>query len=421
MATGQGNYLPNENVTVEAVNNVDGYKFEGWYKCVNNEPTGEVLSTNEVYTFKMPDNDYSLIAVYKTEKLYELSITGYKFKVDGLTKRNKYLGSYPAGTSVTIEYTGPDELVYWSNGVRKLSTSNTYTVQITGNLSIEAITVSDEYEYVFISAYDQVLKMDTYDQEATDFKITSPKAPFKTGGTFDGWQIDGKQDKYDGNNIGQAIINYIKTSPSSMIIYVKPVYKAIEGQSTLTVEYGGNTTYYTYNAEGFYDVTAPETGNKFLYWKLNENIISYNKTCRFFLRVGDNITATAVYGDAIVESKPISYLSRYYLRDEEAITFVYINNVPEGYTTVSRGVLYSTNPSLNDESLLVCDSTDSTMSIREDMETSKNSSYSFTKTKLTNKTDPVIIRGFVKASKNGVIYTFYSPITQTTVNDLKED
>ena len=58
-----GSGYSGENIIVEA-NPKDEYKFEGWYY------NDVKVSTDKTYTFKMPTNDYSLVAKFVYDEEY---------------------------------------------------------------------------------------------------------------------------------------------------------------------------------------------------------------------------------------------------------------------------------------------------------------------------------------------------------------
>ena len=426
LATGQGNYTPGEDVTVKTINNVLGYKFKGWYLCdEDGKPAGSVISNLQTYTFKMPDYDYNLIAVYESEALYTLTITGTSFRVNGSKKEGTYVGGFPAGSDVTVNYIGSTPLAYWSSGSKSVSTSNEYTFTIVGATSLEAVTAGELYKYIYVSAYNQILMMDSYDdEEIPEPTIYSPKPPIKAGGAFTGWKIDNFEGIYDGNEIGTKIKEYINTGSASKIIYIRPVYEQISGDSTLTVEYEGitrNKEVNNYTKEGLVTVVAPQTGTNFLYWKLNDDIISYSTTCPVYMQPGDNITVKAVYGNQTIERIPVVYFDRAYTDDGHSLlTSIYVHSVPDGYTIIDQGALYTKEMSLKDESLLVLNSGNSSIIDARGTKKEPFDFYVLTKKNLTGKgNEPVITRGYVivQDSKGNTI-TYYSPVYVNTVNDL---
>lgn len=62
--TGQGNYYAGDEVTITAIAN-EGYHFVSW----TDETTGEVVSTEPIYTFVMPASHISYMAIFATDRV----------------------------------------------------------------------------------------------------------------------------------------------------------------------------------------------------------------------------------------------------------------------------------------------------------------------------------------------------------------
>ncbi|MDL2292495.1 InlB B-repeat-containing protein [Acholeplasma sp. OttesenSCG-928-E16] len=90
--TGGGEYEKGASVTILTTNNIDGYKFIGWY-------IDETLVCLDLeHTFVMPENDLIITARYEEVQKYQLSLSS---NISGATLTGA--GNYAKGETVIIE------------------------------------------------------------------------------------------------------------------------------------------------------------------------------------------------------------------------------------------------------------------------------------------------------------------------------
>lgn len=322
-------YAVGTTVTASAIS---GYKFVGWFV---NEYTGTAYSTDLTCKVK-PTDDWTMIAVYEpiSGGKFWLNVTASEFTVNGGAVQDSYLyEQFAIGTSVTVEFTGSENFLYWVNASNKVvSTEKSYTFIMGSETTLKAVygkARQNQATVVFISHSDQIISSKAY---TTSDTIQFPVPPIKMGCTFTGWSMTEAE-------IRAAMAN------NSGIIQVRALYTEPSIACTVTVIYPDGIGNEVVNAVvgKAVNVTAKDIeGKTFSYWTDNDgNVLGYTKTLK--LAPSGDMTVKAVYGEN-AEVKPVISMTAmdasagngYYV-----ISFTATRAVPEGYELVKQGILYS--------------------------------------------------------------------------------
>ena len=320
-----------EGITVTA-SAISGYNFVGWFV---NEYTGTPYSTNLTCEVK-PTDDWTMIAVYEpiSGGKFWLTVTASEFTVNGGAVQGSYLyEQFAVGASVTVNFTGSENFLYWVNASNKVvSTEKSYTFIMGSETTLKAVygkARQNQATVVFISHSDQIISSKAY---TTSDTIQFPVPPIKMGCTFTGWSMTEAE-------IRAAMAN------NSGIIQVRALYTEPSIACTVTVVYPEGTDNQVVNAVvgKAIDVTAKDIeGKTFSYWTDNDgNILGYTKTLK--LAPSGDMTVKAVY-DENAEVKPVISMTAI---DASAgngywvVSFTATRAVPAGYEMVKQGILYS--------------------------------------------------------------------------------
>ena len=322
-------YAQGTKVTASAIS---GYKFVGWFV---NEYTGTPYSTDLTCKVK-PTADCTMIAVYEpiSGGVFALEVSASKFTVNGGAVQDSYLyEQFAIGTSVTVEFTGTENFLYWVNASNKVvSTDKSYTFVMGSETTLKAVygkARQNQATVVFISHSDQIISSKAY---TTNDTIQFPVPPIKMGCTFTGWSMTEAE-------IRAAMAN------NSGIIQVRALYTEPSIACSVTVIYPdgiGNDVVNAVVGKAI-NVTAKDIeGKTFSYWTDNAgNVLGYTKTLN--LAPSGDMTVKAVYDEA-AEAKPvitISEVSATTANESYVVTFMATRAVPDGYKVVKQGILWS--------------------------------------------------------------------------------
>lgn len=322
-------YAQGTTVTASAIS---GYKFVGWFV---NEYTGTPYSTDLTCEVK-PTADCTMIAVYEpiSGGKFWLTVTASKFTVNGGAVQDSYLyEQFAIGTSVTVEFTGTENFLYWVNASNKVvSTDKSYTFVMGSETTLKAVygkARQNQATVVFISHSDQIISSKAY---TTNDTIQFPVPPIKMGCTFTGWSMTEAE-------IRAAMAN------NSGIIQVRALYTEPSIACSVTVIYPdgiGNDVVNAVVGKAI-NVTAKDIeGKTFSYWTDNDgNVLGYTKTLK--LAPSGDMTVKAVYDEA-AEVKPVISMTAIDASAGDGywvISFTATRAVPEGYELVKQGILYS--------------------------------------------------------------------------------
>ena len=326
-------YAQGTTVTASAIS---GYKFVGWFV---NEYTGTPYSTDLSCEVK-PTADCTMIAVYEpiSGGKFWLTVTASEFTVNGGAVQDSYLyEQFAVGASVTVNFTGSENFLYWVNASNKVvSTEKSYTFIMGSETTLKAVYAEKEEHQamvVFISHTQQVISSKGY----TDAQeIQFPEPPIKMGATFVRWSMT------------EAEIRAAMATTATGIIVVEPVYEFNAGSYTVTVNYPNDeTATYTATVGKITTVTAKSIDGKvFKCWKNGDTVLGYTETLKIAPR-GDLILTTE-YVDAgtTVDRLPVIALTEISASQQGAkyaVSFTATRSVPNGSTVTEQGVLVSTD------------------------------------------------------------------------------
>ena len=322
-------YAQGTKVTASAIS---GYKFVGWFV---NEYTGTPYSTDLTCEVK-PTADCTMIAVYEpiSGGKFWLTVTASEFTVNGGAVQDSYLyEQFAIGTSVTVEFTGSENFLYWVNASNKVvSTDKSYTFVMGSETTLKAVygkARQNQATVVFISHSDQIISSKAY---TTNDTIQFPVPPIKMGCTFTGWSMtEAEIREAMANNSGIIQVRARYTEPS-IACKVTVVYPEGVGNEVVNAVVGKAI-----------NVTAKDIeGKTFSYWTDNDgNVLGYTKTLK--LAPSGDMTVKAVYDEA-AEVKPvitISEVSATTANESYVVTFMATRAVPDGYKVVKQGILWS--------------------------------------------------------------------------------
>ena len=322
-------YAEGTTVTASAIS---GYSFVGWFV---NEYSGTPYSTNLTCTVKPTDN-CTMIAVYEPVSggKFWLTVTASEFTVNGGAVQDSYLyEQYAIGSSVTVNFTGTENFLYWVNASNKVvSTDKSYTFTMGSETALKAVyskARQNQATVVFISHSDQIISSKAY---TTTDTIQFPVPPIKMGCSFTGWSMtEAEIHEAMANNDGIIQVRALYTEPS-IDCKVTVVYPDGVGNEVVDAVVGKTI-----------DVTAKDIeGKTFSYWTDKDgNILGYTKTLK--LAPSADMTVNAVYGES-AKAEPvisISEASATEANDSYIVTFMATRAVPEGYQVVKQGILWS--------------------------------------------------------------------------------
>ena len=330
--TGGGSNITYAQGTKVTASAISGYKFVGWFV---NEYTGTPYSTDLACEVK-PTVDCTMIAVYEpiSGGKFWLTVTASEFTVNGGAVQDSYLyEQFAVGASVTVNFTGSENFLYWVNASNKVvSTDKSYTFIMGSETTLKAVygkARQNQATVVFISHSDQIISSKAYTTADT---IQFPVPPIKMGCTFTGWSMTEAE-------IRAAMAN------NSGIIQVRALYTNPSIACKVTVVYPEGTDNQVVDAVvgKAVNVTAKDIeGKTFSYWTDNAgNVLGYTKTLN--LAPSGDMTVKAVYDEA-AEAKPvitISEVSATTANESYVVTFMATRAVPDGYKVVKQGILWS--------------------------------------------------------------------------------
>ena len=322
-------YAQGTTVTASAIS---GYKFVGWFV---NEYTGTPYSTDLTCEVK-PTADCTMIAVYEpiSGGKFWLNVTASEFTVNGGAVQDSYLyEQFAVGASVTVNFTGSENFLYWVNASNKVvSTEKSYTFIMGSETTLKAVygkARQNQATVVFISHSDQIISSKAY---TTNDTIQFPVPPIKMGCTFTGWSMTEAEIRAAmANNSGIIQVRARYTEPS-IACKVTVIYPDGIGNDVVNAVVGKAI-----------NVTAKDIeGKTFSYWTDNAgNVLGYTKTLK--LAPSGDMTVKAVYDEA-AEAKPvitISEVSATTANESYVVTFMATRAVPDGYKVVKQGILWS--------------------------------------------------------------------------------
>ncbi len=305
----------------------DGYDIAYGYGVLNVAAAIELARGNEMLA---PENVTYTVSAMNSKLNDAVSVEDY---ITG------YIGSHPLGANFTATakttYTldGTEyKFAYWANGNKThVSGHATYTFPATSNFTLRAVydeVVADEAEATkkkveFWNGNGVLLDAATVGENQTVALEDIPQNPTMTGYTFDSW-LDEDEKVFSADSILKKNLTRVVAQFKDTDIEYSIAFDDSEGNDTIkTGAYGKKVTY-----------TA--TGEGFDYWKLGNEIVSYNRSVEIALWGADK-KLTAVYKEENVIAKPTVVLDE----GADGADFL-IYAVPEGYTIVDAGIVFGT-------------------------------------------------------------------------------
>ncbi|MBQ3004703.1 MAG: InlB B-repeat-containing protein [Clostridia bacterium] len=313
----------------------NGYNFAGWY-------SDKDLTTEHVFTTMKGDID-----VYaKWEKKPEtaqlvVSVLGGYGYIRANGAEEVYMGSthtksYELNTLCTIrtKASGSNQFLFWYDSRnRVISTDPTYTLAITNDISITAQyanTIDNHYRVVFVDRNNVILST-AYVKHGSSATAPNMRNKYYSGYVFDSWDQD------------------FSSVTSHMIIRGNYVLKQEEYKVEAVggiIENASADNMYQYDTK---ITIAPEkltdaNGNKFTGWSDDggKTIISTEENYSFY--VCRDVTITAVYAENITAQPTVTLYSK--VVNNYRVTFTVERNLPEGYTFIESGILFTKNEAI---------------------------------------------------------------------------
>ncbi len=219
------------------------------------------------------------------------------------------------GGSVTVEATANDgyTFAYWRNaGGKHLSSNARETFKVNTNTAViavfdKAVEESDTTVPVYFYNENGSLITKKSVTKGTDFATAAAGVSKSlTGKIFESWSIDN---------------SFIINEPT----YAVAQYTADPTEYSVTV--GGTPV-----ATGAYGEKATVTGSEsFSYWKLGDNIVSYNKAYSFY--IWGNVTLEEVTGEEASAAPTIAI-------NKQGENYFISYNTPTGYTLLEAGIVF---------------------------------------------------------------------------------
>jgi uncharacterized repeat protein (TIGR02543 family) len=430
--TGGGKYAEGSSVKVTTTQPT-GYEFVGWY----NADTGKIYADDAKtpnYTFDMPAKELNLVAVFRpgsSNTTFQLIVNGSSYKVIGvdgvdedINQTSTQTFDVPVNTSVTIEFTGSEEFLYWANSSNKIvSTGGIYTFTMVANTTLTSYyynpSVDNSAQLMFVSADTANGQVIRAYQISSKSKITRPAAPSKMGHTFRYWTMDGSTEASDDDI--KALIGNAK------VIKLYPYYVSNGDNYTVTVNSvkdswnsGTNVAepYETESTEVGKGITLSakeDTGYKFNYWTDSTGaILGY--TSNLFIRPTKTITVYAVYSEKDVEKQPVVTMTDIYASvynaEKYRVSFTATRSIPDDCTVAEAGVLYTYDGAvagMSNEQIMNFLQTNTSSNVKKGKDSSTSNVATITMNTTTvyaNRTFYAI--GYVIYTKDGVSYTIFS-------------
>ena len=427
--SGGGEYVAGEEVTVTAPV-TQGYSFIGWYA---DSYTGDPVSVERTYVFTASEG-VDLIAVYKATGSGLLTVIGNKYNVDGQSYTSTNNFDYPAGQSVTLEYTG-ENFEYWVNASHNIvSTSPTYTFTFVGTkTTIEAYSSSSPEDgeetanLYFLNAYKQVLSKGVVDDDEDTIMELFPKTnPTKMGETFERWVIDETGEEAT----VEAIRKLLSSGPGATVIHIKPEYSSKNETYTVTIIVNGETVQ-TLTAKTGEPIVVTKSKvvewsdavtsvDEIGYWSLDggNTAVSYADQYTVVSAVdGTEINLTAVLGAMAPE--PVITITQMFATvngEKYKISTTLKYSAPEGYTVLESGFVYGTDNSLADPDNLVIDGAN----VRKHISGYTDSNVTYTMNINTSDASRVAyVRAFLTyIDSENTITTIYSNVVSGSYSSL---
>ena len=383
------------------------WAFQGWYEG------STVVSTDRVYTFVIHGNT-ELIARYQQENA---AVTvhgeaGYSVNDNAQVFTGTQEISTPVGGQITLTAADSSLFLRWEdeNG-RVLGTERVLTCTVNNDMDITLVSRSaNATQVTFRTDYGQVLRSDSLRPDDT---IAFPTPPTKAGYDFTGWV-------FADSGSPASVAGIRRRLGTDSQIDLLPAFAPRSDTCTVVVDADGTETAFDGlsigSAQSF---TAPEmAGKTFLKWTDGEgHVLGCEQT--LYLMVTGDTTLRAVYGSAPQDVSPAVTLSPLWLTtvgSTRKISGSANRNVPDGYTVLETGMLYTVNRELDEDRFVLGGSGVS----RYAGAGTDNHGALFLNVKVARWSTVISMRGYVLLRENATGRTayWYSGIRSACVNDL---
>ncbi len=352
--SGGGRYFTGESAVLNAPQ-VNGYTFLGWFEKEDDlDYSGSTaLFPSNAVVIESVENRISLVAVYEKKAAEELSVnvsgTGYTLKINGGTALENPGTVYAyAGDVITLEATNERFKAWVNESGKTMAGSAKYSFTVTESTTVYLKTDGSSTSTVsWKSAYGQFLKSGTFTEiTKNDF----PKATSRTGYDFIGWMIEGTS--YTDTATTIAAVNTAIANGETYVVLI-PVYELVKERASVSVYVDGQISEDLSKDDlaigSTMTLRAPEIDGRTFYGWQNSNgeLLSTGKDYFIIIRVPGATAYYAVYDDsdsANFEEKPIIALDSLIKRATDGsveISGTATRSVPEGYTLVEQGMLWS--------------------------------------------------------------------------------
>ena len=289
-ATGNVKGIIEENteVTLYAIGKTQS--FMGWYEY----GTDNLVSNQTPYTFTMTSNVKLTAKWPSTDVTYALTTLNDNTTAGSITSYTNEV--FDSGAEVTLVATANTGYSFdgWYNGTNRVSTSPTYTFNITSNLTLKAKWTEvpiGKYTITTVNSYSIAGSITNYSNKQFDENASvTLTVTVNTGYVFDGW--------YNGSTKVSSSSPYTFTITSNMTLTAKWLIKI---STTTNVSSAG--TYTEYTNEEFSPNTSVELvattsvsgGYTFEGWYNGTTLLSENETFTYKVTAPITIEARWTY------------------------------------------------------------------------------------------------------------------------------
>lgn len=322
-------YIVGQYIKLTAVC-VDNYEFKGWY-----DADGALISnSNSFYCEIGVNNSIHAVAVYNNPAILTVTAENGTVTVNGSAYDPSKV--YEIGDIVNLLAVADSgyTFLYWTVNDKIMSYNTHLRTKMLAVTNVTAVfdhSSTENRTVTFVSRDNRVVTSITA-EVGTD--IVLPSLPAAYGYICDGWLVNGEVCRS-----GEVI-----TLNDNMII--KAQFTAQSETYTVSVSGSDNDSVsgqYSYNEKVSltYDTSKLPEGSYFAGWaNARGAIISYDAKYTFY--VGADAELFAVIASEEVSAKPVVAVTDVSSIDNgQKVTFLTERNLPEGYTLVESGVIYT--------------------------------------------------------------------------------
>lgn len=403
-----------EKLTVTAVCDDFGCSFAKWV-----DANGNKLSNNPTYTLTLDEGENYLYAIFGPYVAYgEISLTateGGSVTINGAAYNPN--DDYEVGSTVTLGAVADEgySFLYWTDENNTVLSTDaefaTVMPKIANFKAVFAKTTSDTASVIFANRIGEAVAI----QEVVKGTVISlPEPPQSYGYTCNGWKV-GEQVLPAGTEI---------TINESTVIRAEYTKDAVRYTVTVeggTVDGAASGTYkYNTKVTVIFDSSVLAQGDVFYGWHIasSENadsVISHSTQYTFY--VGSDVSLTALVTTGDVEVAPIIDVTNVaVVNDGKSISFLTERTVPDSFTLVESGVIYTSD--IEKISTMTLDNVGGNLYARKTVSTTPNGQMRMT----LSSRDGSAITAYLTAymtyiDKYGEYFTVYSDVfSGTTVS-----